>query len=212
MKIVDAKTYVVGTPPPHRGGRNWVFLKLRTDHGIKGFGEAFGIPFHPKKAAGLIEDMCERGVIGTNPFDVEKMWRYLYGSMYGQHPDMVKVAVISAVEMACWDIIGKELNQPLYNLLGGRYREKLWSYTYLYAEPGTGISTSQLQCDPEKAAERGAAYAKQGFSAVKFDPIHDLMLPSSPCELTLEVLDRAEDVVRTVRGAVGNKVELLIGT
>ena len=212
MKIVDAKTYVVGTPPPHRGGRNWVFLKLTTDHGIKGFGEAFGIPFHPKKAAGLIEDMCERGVIGTNPFDVEKMWRNLYGSMYGQHPDMVKVAVISAVEMACWDIIGRELNQPVYNLIGGRYREKLWSYTYLYAEPGTGISTSQLQCDPERAAERAVAYVKQGFTAVKFDPIHDLMLPSSPYELTLEVLNRAEDVVRTVREAVGSKVELLIGT
>jgi 2-dehydro-3-deoxyphosphogalactonate aldolase len=132
--------------------------------------------------------------------------------MFGQHPDMVKVAVISAIEMACWDIIGKELNQPLFNLLGGRYREKLWSYTYLYAEPGTGVSTSQLQCDPEMAAERAAAYVRLGFSAVKFDPIHDLMLPFSPYELTLEVLDRAENVVKSVREAVGNKVELLIGT
>jgi len=212
MKIVDLKTYVVGTPPPHRGGRNWVFLKLTTDHGVRGFGEAYGIPFHPKKAAGLIEDIGERLVIGTNPFDIEKLWRSIYGSMFGQHPDMVKVAVISAIEIACWDIIGKELNQPLYNLLGGRYREKLWSYTYLYAEPGTGLSTSQLQCDPEKAAERAVSYVRQGFTAVKFDPVHDLMLPSSPYELTLEVLDRAEGVVRTVREAVGNKVEVLIGT
>ena len=86
MKIVDLKTYVVGTPHPYRGGRNWVFLKLTTDHGIRGFGEAYGIPFHPKKAAGLIEDVGERLVIGANPFDVEKLWRSIYGSMFGQHP------------------------------------------------------------------------------------------------------------------------------
>ena len=170
MKIVDLKTYVVGTPPPHRGGRNWVFLKLTTDDGISGFGEAYGIPFHPKKGAGLIEDIGERFAIGANPFDVEKLWRSIYGSMFGQHPDMVKVAVISAFEMACWDIIGKELKQPLYNLLGGRYREKLWSYTYLYSEPGTGVSTSQLQCNPEKAAGRALFYKQQGFTAIKFDP------------------------------------------
>jgi len=212
MKIADLATYVVGTPPPHRGGRNWIFLKLTTDHGVAGLGEAYGIPFHPTKAAGLIKDIGERLVIGANPFDIEKLWRSIYGSMYGQHPDMVKVAVISAIEMACWDIIGKESNQPLYNLMGGRYRERLWSYTYLYAEPGTGVTTSQLQCDPEKAAERAVFYTKQGFTAVKFDPIHDLMLPFSPYELSLEVLDRAENVVRAVREAVGKKVELLIGT
>jgi galactonate dehydratase len=212
MKVVDLKTYVVGTPPPHHGGRNWVFLKLTTDHGISGFGEAYGMPFHPKMAARLIEDIGERFVVGANPFDVEKLWRSIYGSMFGQHPDMVKVAAISAVEMACWDIIGKELNQPVYNLLGGRYREKLWSYTYLYAEPGTGTSTSQLQCDPEMAARRALDYVKQGFTAIKFDPLHDLMLPSSPTELTLGVLDRAEEVVKSVREAVGNKVEVLIGT
>jgi galactonate dehydratase len=212
MKIVDVKTYVVGTPPPHRGGRNWIFVKLTTDHGVKGFGEAYGIPFHPRKSATLIDDIGERFVIGANPFDIEKFWRTIYGSMFGQHPDMVKVAVISAIETACWDIIGKETNQPIYNLLGGRYRDKLWSYTYLYAKPGSGLTTSQLQCDPEKAAARAMDYVKQGFSAVKFDPLHDLMLPTSPFELSLQALDRAEAVVRCVREAVGNKVEVLIGT
>ena len=212
MKIVDLKTYIVGTPPPHRGGHNWIFVKLTTDHGLCGLGEAYGIPFHPRKAAALIEDIGERFVIGASPFDIEKLWRNIYGSMYGQHPDMAKVAAISAIEMACWDIIGKESNLPLYNLLGGRYREKLWSYTYIYAEPGAGVTTSQIQCDPEKAAERAIFYVNQGFTAVKLDPIHDLMLPYSPYELPLEVLDRAESVVGSVREAVGRKVEVLIGT
>ena len=212
MKIVDLKTYVVGTPPPHRGGRNWLFVKLTTDNGVHGFGEAFGIPFHPRKSAGLIEDIGERLVIGANPFDIERLWRSIYGSMYGQHPDMVKVAVISAIEMACWDIVGKELGQPVYNLLGGRYRDTLRTYTYLYAPPGDPLTTGELQCDPKRAAERAADYARLGFTAVKFDPLHDLMLPHSPFELSLELLDRTEEVVRRVRDAVGRKVEVLIGT
>jgi galactonate dehydratase len=212
VKIVDLKTYVVGTPPPHRGGRNWVFVKLTTDHGIHGIGEAYGIPFHPRRSAGLIEDIGERFVIGANPFDIEKLWRTIYGSMYGQHPDLVKVAVISAIEMACWDIVGKELDQPVYNLLGGRYRDTLRTYTYLYAMHGDTVTTGELQCDPKKAAQRAADYMHLGFTAVKFDPLHDLMLPHSPFELSVEMLDRAEEVVRLVREAVGRKVEILIGT
>lgn len=189
-----------------------MFVKLTTDSGIHGFGEAFGIPFHPRRSAGLIEDIGERLVIGANPFDVEKLWRSIYGSMYGQHPDMVKVAVISAIEMACWDIVGKELGQPVYNLLGGRYRDTLRTYTYLYAPPGDPLTTGELQCDPKRAAERAADYARLGFTAVKLDPLHDLMLPHSPFELSLELLDRTEEVVRRVRDAVGRKVEVLIGT
>jgi 2-dehydro-3-deoxyphosphogalactonate aldolase len=231
MKITDLKTFVVGNPPPYHGGHNWVFLKLITDSGVVGFGEAYAIPFHPLKAAGLIEDVGERLVVGSNPFDIEKLWRNIYGSMFGQHADMVKVAVISAFEMACWDIIGKELHQPAYNLIGGKYREKVRSYTYLYLDPeekttaapgayeksvkeiGTPIhSLLDAHCNPEKAAERAAHYARLGFTAVKFDPLLNLMSSEQPQELSLEELDRAEAVVRAVREAVGNKCELLIGT
>lgn len=226
MKIVDFKTYVVGNPPPYHGGRNWVFLKLTTDNGVVGFGEAYDIPFHPMKAAGLLEDIGERLVIGRSPFDIEKTWRSIYGSMFGQHPDITKVAVISAFEMACWDIIGKELNQPVYNLIGGKYREKVRSYTYLYSEAteyaqATSADTRAysapksllaVHCNPEKAAERASYYMKQGFTAIKFDPILDLMSNEQPREISLEELDRTEAVVKAVREAVGSKCELLIGT
>ena len=103
MKIVDLKTYVVGNPPPHYGGNNWVFLKITTDDGIEGLGEAYGVPFHPRTVARLIEDMGERFVIGSDPFKIERLWRILYASGYGQHPDLTKMGVISAFEMACWD-------------------------------------------------------------------------------------------------------------
>ncbi len=80
MKITDVETYVVGTPPPHEGGLYWVFLKLTTDSGIAGFGEAYSIPFHPNVAAQMIEDVCQRQVIGTDPFKIERLWRIVYSS------------------------------------------------------------------------------------------------------------------------------------
>jgi galactonate dehydratase len=213
MKIAELKSYVVGTPPPHHGGRNWVFLKITTDNGIAGFGEAYAVPFDARTVVRLIEDMGERYVIGCDPFKTEKLWRILYGSGYGQHPDLAKMGVISAFEMACWDIVGKALDQPIYNLLGGQYHEKLRSYTYLYPAPDDSAQSNiSVHCDPEQAAIRAAEYVRQGFTAVKLDPILDLMSPFDPRELSLEVLDNAEAVIRNVREAVGSKCDILIGT
>ncbi|MDE0207257.1 MAG: mandelate racemase/muconate lactonizing enzyme family protein, partial [Candidatus Tectomicrobia bacterium] len=162
MQIKDVKTYVVGNPPPHHGGGYWVFLKLTTDDGVEGFGEAYGVPFHPKMVARLIEDVVERYVIGANPFQTEKLWRVIYSSGYTQHPDLGLMGVLSGIEMACWDIVGKALNQPIYNLLGGQVHEKLRSYTYLYpapaaVEPGgdsDALEVANIFGDPERAPRR----------------------------------------------------------
>jgi len=217
MKIVDVKTYVVGTPPPHHGGRNWVFVKLTTDGGIEGFGEAYKVPFHPNTVARLIEDTAETYVVGLDPFEIERLWRTVY---YGegheshdhhQHPDLAVMGVLSALEMACWDIIGKAVDRPVYKLLGGQYHERLRSYTYLYPAPGDTVHRSP-HTDPEQAGIRAAAYVEQGFTAVKFDPIIQLMSPWDPREPTLEGLDNAEAVVRSVREAVGSKCDILVGT
>jgi L-alanine-DL-glutamate epimerase-like enolase superfamily enzyme len=100
--------------------------------------------------------------------------------------------------MACWDIVGKALNQPTYNLLGGAFHEKLRAYSYL-SEWRRGDS-------PEKAAELTLAYVERGFTAVKFDPV-DRLTPDR-----LETLSYAESVVRAIRDAVGDKCDILIGT
>lgn len=210
MKIVNIKTYVVENPPPHKGGLNWVFLKLTTDGGIEGVGEAYAVPFHPNTVVRLIEDIGERYVIGSDPFKIEKLWRIIYSSGYTQHPDLTMMGVLSALEMACWDIVGKELNQPVYNLLGGQFHEKLRSYTYIYPAPEDPVQGT-LHTDPEWAPKRAAEYVKQGFTAIKFDPVLP-MLAFDPRQLSLEALDNAELVVNNVREAVGNKCDLLIGT
>jgi len=208
MKITEVKTYVVGNPPPHYGGPYWIFVKLTADDGVEGFGEVYSVPFHPNTVAKMIEDVGERYVIGSDPFKIERLWRIVYSSGYTQHPDLSLLGIISGIEMACWDIIGKELNKPIYELLGGQVHEKIRSYTYLYPEnPGDlGVFT-----DPERAAERAADYVKQGFTGVKFDPV----MPFSafdPRQLSLEQLEIAENVVEKVREAVGSKCDLLIGT
>ena len=208
MKIKDARTYVVENPPPHFGGRYWVFLKLTADNGIEGFGEAYSVPFHPYIAANMIEDVCERHVIGFDPFKIERLWRILYSSGYTQRSDLSIMAVISAVEMAFWDIIGKELDKPVYELLGGQVHEKLRSYTYLYPKE---TDQTDVYRDPELAAERAAEYVRQGFTAVKFDPVGPYSA-FDPRQLSLDALEHTENFVRCVREAVGSKCDLLFGT
>jgi 2-dehydro-3-deoxyphosphogalactonate aldolase len=207
MKIVDVRTYVVGNPPPYHGGRNWVFLKLVTGDGIVGFGEAYshGLQLSPQATEQLIHDVGKGFVTGSDPFKIERLWRELYHGRYAEHPDLTIMGVISAFEMACWDIIGKALDQPIYNLLGGKYHDKLRAYSYIYAK----VPGEPLFDDPEKFAERAMEYVKQGFTALKFDPIPMVL---SPKQLSLETLQRAEAVVRSMREAVGEKCDILIGT
>ena len=165
----------------------------------------------------MIEDVTEHYVIGSDPFKIERLWRIIYSSGYTQHPDLSLMAVLSAIEMACWDIIGKALNQPIYNLLGGQVYEKLRCYTYLYPAPDDlvetegGLAIANIFGDPERAPKKAVQYVEQGFTALKFDPVMP-MSAFDPRQLSLEALDNAELVVKNVREAVGNKCDILIGT
>ncbi|MCP4417466.1 MAG: mandelate racemase/muconate lactonizing enzyme family protein [Chloroflexi bacterium] len=208
MKITNVKTFVVGNPPPQFGGRYWVFLKLICNNGVVGYGEVYSVPFHPNVVVKMIEDVCQRHVIDSDPFKIERLWRIVYSSGYSQRPDLSLNGVLSGIEMACWDIVGKELNKPVYELLGGQVHEKLRSYTYIYPKES---DKSDVYLDPDLAAERAAEYVKQGFTAVKFDPVSDYSA-FDPRQLSLETLDRAETFAQKIREAVGNKCDLLFGT
>jgi len=207
MKIVEVVPYAVKTPPPHRGGEHWFFVKLTTNDGIVGYGEAYlmGVPLSPSAIVKMIEDIGENYVVGSDPFQVEKLWRRLYHGVYADHPDQVLMGIISGFEIACWDIIGKALDQPIYNLLGGKYHDKLRSYTYIYPKhPGDPVFD-----DPERFGERALEYVKEGFTALKFDLIRGELVPR---QLSLETLQKMEDFVRSMREHVGTKCDILVGT
>ncbi len=216
MNVSDVKTFVVANPPPHHGGPYFVFLKLVTDNGIEGLGEVYGVPFHPSVTERMILDVAERQVIGRSPFQIETLWRNVYSRGYAQHPDFALLGVLSGIEMACWDIVGKALDQPVYNLLGGQVHEKLRSYTYLYPAPADERGEDSLDIadvfgDAERGPQRAAKYVAQGFTGVKFDPVMP-MGAFDPRQLSLEALDNAAVVTKNMREAVGSQCDLLIGT
>jgi galactonate dehydratase len=208
MKITDLKTFVVGNPPPHFGGRYFVFLKLVTDGGVEGVGEVYGVPFGPHVVARMIADVFERYVAGADPFRIEHLWRRVYSAGYSQRPDPSLVGILSGIELACWDIVGKAVGKPVYALLGGRVHEKLRSYTYLYPKDGDATCVYD---DPDLAAIRATECADQGFTAVKFDPVGPYTA-FDPRQLSLEMLEHSERFVRTLREAVGARCDLLFGT
>lgn len=208
MKVLDIETFVVGNPPPHFGGRYFIFAKITTDTGVSGVGEAYCLPFHPKVVVKMIEDVFERCLQGRDPHQIESLWRRVYSSGFTQNPDLSLMGVLSALEVACWDIIGKEANQPVYNLLGGKVHDKLRSYTYLY--PKESDKTNVYE-DPVLAAERALEYVKQGFTAVKFDPTGPYT-DYDGRQLSLKAMDRSERFCKLIRESVESDADLLFGT
>jgi galactonate dehydratase len=168
MKVKDLEVFIVGTPPHEWGGRYFTFVKLTTDNGITGIGECYGAAFGPKAMTLMIEDVFGRYVAGTDPFETEKLWRRVHGSGYSLRPDPSLMGVLSGLEIALWDIKGKAVGKPVYDLLGGRVHEKLRSYTYIYPDRSKGQDDT-IFWNAEQSAERAAEYVKQGFTGIKFD-------------------------------------------
>ncbi|WP_440026724.1 mandelate racemase/muconate lactonizing enzyme family protein [Chromobacterium amazonense] len=208
MKIVSMETHVVAVPPPHVGGMYWIFVTLKTDCGIEGVGEVYAATFHPRVMVPAIQDVFERYLLEHDPHQVERFFRECYSSGFTQRPDLSMMGIVSGLEMACWDIIGKAANQPVYQLLGGKVHERLRSYTYLYPRNAQGQYDYD---DPDLAAECAAQFAAQGFTALKFDPAGPYSVYSGH-HLSLELMDRCETFCAKIRQAVGNRCDLLFGT
>ncbi len=208
MKIQSLETFIVGNPPPHHGGRYFIFVKLTTDDGITGIGEVYTATFSPVVVQHMIEDVFEHHVLNSDPFHIERLWRRVYGRGYTLRPDLSLMSVLSGLEIACWDIIGKSVGKPVYELLGGQVHDRLRSYTYIYPRAGEDDS---VYSDPDLAVERALEYIDIGFTALKFDPagpysVYDGRQPS------MEDLNRCERFVKTLRRAVGHRADLLFGT
>jgi galactonate dehydratase len=210
MKVKDLKVFIVGNPPPGWGGRYFIFVKLTTDNGITGIGECYCDTFGPKAMTAMIEDTFGRYIEGMDPFHLEACGARSMARASRCGPDISLMGVLSGLEIALWDIKGKAVNKPVYELLGGRVHEKLRSYTYIYPDISKGQDAS-IFWNAEQSAERAAQYVEQGFTGIKFDPAapYSAFDPRQP---SLESIELCVKFCKLIREAVGTKADLLFGT
>ena len=188
MKVTDVKCF-----PVDCFRTNWVFVKIYTDEGITGVGEAT-LEYKEKALIGAVEHIKEY-LVGKDPLTIERHYHDIYRDAYWRG-GAVLMSALSAVEMALWDILGKSLNVPVYQLLGGKCHDKVRIYVNGWF---SGAKT------PEQFAEKAKIAVQRGVTAMKWDPFGKAYL-----ELSNKELDTALECVGAVRDAVGNGVDLLI--
>jgi len=188
MRITNIETHIV-----FAGWRNWVFVTMHTDTGLTGLGEAT-LEGKEHAVVGAITDLS-RLLLGKDPFDIEQHWSAMYRNGFWSGGPVMLTA-ISALEIAMWDIVGQVTGQPIYNLLGGRMRDRVRVYANGWY---FGAQT------PAEFAERAGQTVEQGFTAMKWDPFGLASLT-----VTREEEELAIENVAAVRKAVGPKVDLLI--
>ena len=189
MRITKITPLVMGT-----AWRNITFLKVETDEGLVGVGEC-RVVNRTEAVLGYLSEAAPRYVIGSDPFEIEKLVQRMMLEDYMRAGDIV-MSGIAMVEVACWDIIGKALNQPVYRLLGGAVRDKIKAYA-------NGWYTVERSPDEFHAA--ALRLLAKGYRALKFDPFGAGFYELERGEKTKVIA-----LVEAVRDAVGPEVEILI--
>ncbi|MFN8569784.1 MAG: mandelate racemase/muconate lactonizing enzyme family protein [Kouleothrix sp.] len=188
MRITEVTTYIVGN-----AWKNWLFTRVDTDAGLHGIGEATLNGFAKATEAAIHE--LKRFVIGQDPFDVENHSLRLFREVYSDG-GQIQGAALAGIEFACWDIMDKATQQPVYKLLGGRCHERLRVYANgWYRGPR----------EPQSFHDKATEVVARGYTALKFDPFGSAW----------RVVDRADfalaiEIIAAVRDAVGPHVDILI--
>jgi galactonate dehydratase len=189
MKITNVRTLVMGTP-----WRNLTFAIVETDEGLTGLGEVRMIN-NTDAVLGYLAEAAPRHVIGRDPFDRERLVHEMRVSDFSRAGE-VAMSGIALMEMACWDIVGKALNQPVYRLMGGAVRDRIKAYA-------NGWYTVERK--PEDFAEAARKVVARGYRAAKLDPFG-----AGFYELERAEKLRSISLVEAVRHAVGPDFEILI--
>jgi L-alanine-DL-glutamate epimerase-like enolase superfamily enzyme len=209
MKLDTVDVIVIGNPPPGWGGRYFIMVKVTTTDGIVGWGEVYSASVGPEAMRPVIEDVFNRHMAGENPENVERMFRRVYSSGFTQRPDLTVMGAFSGLEMACWDIMGKAHDRPVYALMGGVMNERLRSYTYIYPLPHHNLD--EFWISPDLQAESAAELVKMGFTALKFDPAGPYTMRGGHMPAMSDI-ETSKQMCAAIRGAVGTKADLLFGT
>lgn len=191
MKIADVETFLVDSG----SAKHWLFVRVATDDGLHGWGEAY-TQLDRERAIEMHARELARYLVGRSPSDVKQFCYSAYTDFAGKRGSMDFYSALSALEQAQWDIVGKALEQPVYNLLGGRFAPRLRVYA-------NGWGAAQ---PPDEVAERARAMVARGFTALKFDPFPGPWRAFIDRRQEEEAVDR----VRAVREAVGPDVDILV--
>lgn len=184
MKITDIKTYIVGLD------RNFMFVEVETDAGISGIGEA-GLTFREDAQAGFI-DALKPSLIGQQVSRTEHLWQTM--SRCGFFPTTgVGAAAVSAIDIALWDIKAKSYGVPLYELLGGKVRDKIYSYTHIH-----GMT-------PEALASNAKEKHEAGWKVIRFQPPHQQGVFEPRLAIKATVAQVAE-----IRNTLGDDIEIIL--
>jgi galactonate dehydratase len=189
MKITSVEPLVLGT-----SWRNIIFLRMTTDEGLVGFGEST-LQNREEGLLGYLEGAVRRHVLGSDPFNIEDLWRRMYRNEFWRG-GVIATTVMSGIEVACWDIIGKALGQPVWRLLGGQCHEKIKAYANAWYT---------VERKPEEFAKRVKVVLEKGYKALKVDPFGAGDLELSRVEMT-----RSVGLVAAIREAVGADVEIFV--
>lgn len=209
MKLSDLDIIVTAPPAPGWGGRYWILVKLTTDNGITGWGECYASSVGPEAMRAVISDVFARYFEGENPENIERLFRRTYSSGFTQRPDLTVMGAFSGLEIACWDILGKARERPVWALLGGMMNERVRAYTYLY--PLHKHDLDEFWTSPELAAEAALDCVDRGYTAVKFDPAGPYTMRGGH-QPGMRDISMSVAFCKAIREAVGDRADLLFGT
>ena len=209
MRLSDIEIFTVAPPPPGWGGRYWLIVRLTTACCITGLGEVYAAAVGPKAMHGVIEDVFARHMAGENPENIELMSRRVWSSGFTQRPDPTAFGAFAGLEMACWDILGKARERPVWALLGGQMNARVRAYTYLYPAPGR--ESPSFWVDGPAQAEAAAKCVAEGWTAVKFDPAGPYTIQGGHAP-AMSAITRSAEFCGLIRQAVGDRADLLFGT
>lgn len=218
MKISGYEVFPVANPRPDVGGPVWMFVRLDSDACISGYGEVFTSSAYspPLTLARVIGDFIEEFAVGQDPANTEAFFLSVYNSHYTRSSDLLKMAMTAGVEIAMWDLVGKDLGRPVHALLGGPVRDGVRMYSYL--TPPAGVDSARFWADDEAITARTREYLALGFTALKVDPFPLLTGADTlagqyvPVQPTEAQLTDAERILGAIRGAMGTRASLIVGT
>lgn len=204
MKITDVKTYIVAPNP----GLPWLFVEVETDEGLTGLGECTWYLGNYLLSHGI--ESVKPLIVGLDPANIEEIWQRIFRRNLRLGGRGILSAVISAIDIALWDIKGKTLGVPIYQLLGGPVRDHVPLYTHVQDASYEGVT-------PADAVALAKETKAQGYQAIKTDPFKWAKATEGPFQgasllerLTPAMIDKAVEWVAAIRQEVGSEYELMV--